>query len=272
LWKLIANAFAPVLPLTKEREKEGVMFKTAGDMRYVQFMHQLHAKMIFDWYLEIGCRGGRIFEPVRSKTIAVDPYFSIERNVIGAKPSLFMMQQTSDAFFESGFLKQAGIKLSFSFLDGMHLFEFLLRDFMNVEKMSKSASVIAMHDCCPFSYEMTTRDLDAIPAKAWTGDVWKLLPILRKYRPDLKITVLGCRPTGLVLVSNLSPRSGVLAKHYDEILAEWTDVTLEEYGAEKFYDAIEYTDCKTFITDGFPIFSDIRKPIEDVVEPVYITP
>lgn len=248
------------------------MFKPAGDMRYVQFMHRLHSKMVFDWYMEIGCRGGRVFEPVRSKTIAVDPYFSIERNVVGAKPALFIMQQTSDTFFESGFLQQARIKLSFSFLDGMHLFEFLLRDFMNTEKASSKGGVIALHDCCPFSYEMTTRDLDAMPSRAWTGDVWKLLPILRKFRPDLEITVLGCRPTGLVLISNLSPHSTVLDKYYDEIIAEWTDVTLEDYGAARFYDAIDYVDCRKFIEQDYPIFKDIRLPPESVVEPVYVTP
>lgn len=100
------------------------------------------------------------------------------------------------------------IKLSFSFLDGMHLFEFLLRDFIAAEKASGPNGVIAMHDCCPFSHEMTTRDLDNLPqgGGAWTGDVWKLIPILREYRPDLKLTVLNAAPTGLVFVSGLKPK------------------------------------------------------------------
>ena len=48
-------------------------------------MRQLHASAVFDWYLEVGCRNGLSFAPVRSKTIAVDPYFRIESNVINEK-------------------------------------------------------------------------------------------------------------------------------------------------------------------------------------------
>lgn len=102
--------------------------------------------MLFDWYLEVGCRSGRTFGPVRGKTIAVDPYFRIETNVIGPKPALHILQQTSDDFFASGFLKAMKIKLSFSFLDGLHLFEYLLRDFMGAEANSHKNGVIAMHD------------------------------------------------------------------------------------------------------------------------------
>jgi len=53
----------------------------------------------------------------------------------------------------------------------------------------------------------------------WTGDVWKVLPVLKQYRKDLSITLLDCAPTGLVLVSNLNPESTVLADAYNDIAA-----------------------------------------------------
>ena len=112
------------------------MFKQAKGFRYGQFMGRLHRQFLFDWYLEVGCRKGRVFAPVRGKTIAVDPFFLIETNVVTTKPQLHIFQQTSDDFFQNGFLEAMKIKLSFSFLDGMHLFEFLLRDFMAAEKAS----------------------------------------------------------------------------------------------------------------------------------------
>ncbi len=32
----------------------------------------------------------------------------------------------------------------------------------------------------------------------WTGDVWKLIPILQRYRPDLQLTLFDAPPSGLV--------------------------------------------------------------------------
>ena len=135
-------------------------YRRLSGQRYADFLAALHQAMTFDWYLEIGCRAGRTFAPVRGNTIAVDPFFKAEGNIISAKRRLFVFQETSDEFYSHGFLKKNGIELSFSFLDGMHLFEFLLRDFMNTEANSTPDGVIAMHDCVPFHAGMLTRDLE----------------------------------------------------------------------------------------------------------------
>jgi hypothetical protein len=245
--------------------------RRAGGRRYRAFLADLHARMVFDWYLEIGCRKGESFAPVRSRTIAVDPFFRIDTNVIGSKPALLIFQTTSDAFFESGFLKPQGIRLSFSFLDGMHLFEYLLRDFINTEAHSDPAGVIAMHDCVPFSVAMTTRDLDNLPKGAWTGDVWKLIPILRQYRPDLKVTVLDCPPSGLVLVSGLDPENRVLSENMDRILGEYAP-GIEEYGVQRFADGFDFTSAAGYAAAGFPDFAAIARNPTEVAQPVKVTP
>lgn len=248
------------------------MFNRPNDIRYVRFLRQLHASVLFDWYMEIGCRSGKTFAPVRGRTIAVDPYFQVDTNVIGPKPALHVFQQTSDAFFASGFLSAAKIKPGFSFLDGMHLFEYLLRDFMNTEKHSHPDGVIALHDCCPFTHDMTTREIDPRPTGAWTGDVWKIIPILQQMRPDLKITVLGCKPTGLVLVSNLNPKSRVLSSNYDALLRDWTQVTLEDYGTERFFGSFDFVPCAEIASDGFAIFDKVRLSEDSALTPTYVTP
>ncbi len=69
------------------------MFNRATGRNYARFLDALHATHLFDWYMEIGCRTGRTFGPVRGKTIAVDPYFRVQTNVIGAKPALHIFQQ-----------------------------------------------------------------------------------------------------------------------------------------------------------------------------------
>ena len=174
------------------------MYVKPMGMPYYRFLSRLHASTLLDWYLEVGCREGLSFAPVVGKTIAVDPFFRAEINIINRKPELHVFQAKSDDFFASGFLARNGIRLSAAFLDGMHLFEYLLRDFMNTEAQSDPKGVIMLHDCVPYSFEMTTRDLENLPKGSWTGDVWKLIPILQAWRPDLMLTVLDCRPTGLV--------------------------------------------------------------------------
>ena len=154
----------------------------------------------------------------------------------------------------------------------MHLYEYLLRDVMNTEADSDPNGVILLHDCVPFGFGMTTRDLQNLPRRfgsggpgrlvpkdwqpraPWTGDVWKLIPILQKWRPDLKLTVLDCAPTGLVCLSNLAPDNRVLRENYDAICAEFDEVDLEGYGSERFFASFEMTRAEDCARDGFPLF------------------
>lgn len=248
------------------------MLRKASGQKYQRFLSQLHAATLFDWYLEIGCRTGTTFAPVRSKTIAVDPFFRVETNVIGPKPQLHIFQTTSDDFFASRFLARNEIRLSFAFLDGMHLVEYLLRDFMNAEAASTAHSVIAMHDCVPFDDAMTVRDHTTRIMRAWTGDVWKLIPILQEYRPDLRIEVLDCHPTGLVLVSNLNPESRVLPNAYDDILARYDGVTLADWGHDRFNDSFDLVDARAYSAAGFPAFAAVKLDDSAALSPTLVSP
>ena len=246
-------------------------FRRATGLNYRKFFRRLHRQRLFDWYLEIGCRSGGVFRSVRSKTIAVDPFFKITDDVMGEKPELHIMQKTSDAFFASGFLDACGIRLSLTFIDGMHLFEYLLRDFMNAERASSPDGVIAMHDCCPFGYAMCTRDLENLPKAAWTGDVWKLLPILRQYRPDLRIDVLDCPPTGLVVVSGLDPGNRVLFDAYDDIVDAWRDVTLEAWGLDRFNAQFTFVEALDYLR-ATDVFDKVTLDPAAHVPPSYASP
>jgi hypothetical protein len=246
-------------------------FRRATGLSYRRFFRRLHAARLFDWYLEVGCREGKIFSEVRGKTIAVDPFFRIAGDVMGVKPALHLFQTTSDAFFAGGFLARSGIALSVTFLDGMHLFEFLLRDLINAEAASRPDGVILMHDCCPFSHAMCTRDLDALPKGAWTGDVWKLIPILKVWRPDLRVDVLDCQPTGLVVLSNLDPGSRVLADAYAEIVADWRDRDLAVYGLDRFNADFTFADAETFLRTT-AIFDSLTLDPESQPLPVFASP
>lgn len=248
------------------------MFLKPSGIHYQRFLRHLHLACLYDWYLEIGCRSGESFAPVRSKTIAVDPFFRAEINIIGKKPALHVFQQTSDDFFASDFLERNAIRLGLAFLDGMHLFEFLLRDFMNTEAAMSPAGVIMLHDCVPYGPEMTTRDLENLPEVSWTGDVWKLIPILQRWRPELRVTVLDCRRTGLVCVSGLDPENRVLAENYDQIVAEFSGLDLESFGVERFFGSFEMVNAQAERRAGYPLFRPASVSEEMALEPVHVTP
>ena len=248
------------------------MFLKPSGMSYARFLSALHETCLFDWYLEVGCRAGRSFAPVRSKTIAVDPFFQAEINIIGKKPALHIFQQTSDDFFASGFLGRNGIGLGLAFLDGMHLFEFLLRDFINTEAAMAPGGVILLHDCVPFDAEMTTRDLDNLPTRAWTGDVWKLIPILQAWRPELQVTVLDCQPTGSVAVSGLDPENRVLLANYERIVGDFSDMSIETFGVKRFFASFEMASGRAERRAGFPRFRAASLAPDLALEPRAVTP
>lgn len=248
------------------------MYVKPNGLQYRRFLAALHSRHIFDWYLEVGCRSGESFAPVRSKTIAVDPYFRAEINIIGKKPALHVFQTTSDDFFASGFLARNDIRLGLAFLDGMHLFEFLLRDFINTEARMDPKGVIMLHDCVPYGQRMTRRDLDNLPDGPWTGDVWKLIPILQQWRPDLQLTVLDCHPTGLVCVSGLDPANRVLAERYDDIVAAFIGTDIKAFGVERFFASFDYTSARLVARKGFQLFRPVVLPEAAALEPVPVTP
>lgn len=234
-------------------------FQRANGLGYRRFLRALHDQVEFEWYMEIGCRTGQSLAPVTGATIAVDPHFSVNSDLIADKPVLHIFQQTSDAFFESGFLERNGIVLGFSFLDGMHLIDYLIRDFIGTERASASGSLIAIHDCCPFSHGMTTRDLNSLPKGAWTGDVWKIIPILQRYRPDLRIDVLDCRKTGLVVISNLDSGNTTLQDNYDRILTEYKELELSDFGPERFFNSFAFKPAAEIINSDFALFRSAER-------------
>jgi hypothetical protein len=60
----------------------------------------------------------------------------------------------------------------------------------------------------------------------WCGDTWKVVPCLRRFRPDLQLLTIPTHPSGLTLVAGLDPHSGVLADRFDEAVAAFIDAPL----------------------------------------------
>ena len=55
----------------------------------------------------------------------------------------------------------------------------------------------------------------------WTGDTWKLVCCLKAFRPDLEVSTIAVKNTGLAIIRNLDPSNRVLFDRYDEALAQF---------------------------------------------------
>ena len=92
-----------------------------------------------------------------------------------------MFALTSDDFFAQQDVRSAfgGRALDLAFIDGMHRFEFALRDFINIERLCSANSVILMHDCYPLDARTAQRERQT---GFWSGDIWRLVMLLREQR------------------------------------------------------------------------------------------
>jgi hypothetical protein len=224
---------------------------------YFQTLSALHGRLAPTTYFEIGTLHGETLKLARCASVAVDPQFQLTVDVQADKPFCRLFEETSDDFFAGHDLTDVlGARVDLAFLDGLHAFAFLLRDFMNTERHCHSGAMVVMHDCLPRDVAMTGDCARTSgPAKYrtyWTGDVWKMVPVLRKWRPDLQLTCLDSSPTGLVICTNLEPASRVLADAYDEIVAEWARVSLAAYGLDRLFAEAEVQSAEGWLNDMAP--------------------
>jgi hypothetical protein len=99
----------------------------------------------------------------------------------------------------------------------MHLAEFALRDFMNVERFTTPASVVVFDDMLPRDVDEAARDRHT---KSWTGDVYKVPQALRRLRSDLVLIDVATKPTGTSIVLLPDRHSRVLLEHYDTLVTD----------------------------------------------------
>ncbi len=194
---------------------------TSGGAPYLEILDALHKQLEPSLYLEIGVRNGNSLRLANCESIAIDPAPAGDVN-IAEDVTLFAIP-SDDFFYDYGDSAIKG-EIDFAFIDGMHLFENVLRDFMHVEKYSKKDAVIAIDDIFPNHPAQATRDRKT---RVWTGDVWKIVECLKRYRPDLTLTTIDSNPTGLLLVSGLDPQNRILWDMYNPIVREFSNETYD---------------------------------------------
>jgi Methyltransferase domain len=212
------------LAIDKDNFRAHTLWCTAslpGD-GYMTILDRIHYHLQPLTYVEIGVETGRTLALAQPGTtsIGIDPQPRLAHPI----PDLGrVFVETSDAFFAQHDLSSelGGRPVDLAFLDGMHRFDFALRDFVNIERYCTPQSTCLVHDCLPLDENTSGPNRRT---RFWTGDVWKLILCLKKHRPDLEVHTVATAPTGLAIIRGLDPGSTVLRDRMDRIREEFEDL------------------------------------------------
>jgi hypothetical protein len=189
---------------------------------YFRILERIQEHLRPRTYVEIGVSEG---ESIRlagpgTRAIGVDPNPRVKFEL---GPHVRIVAETSDDFFAHHDVRAelGGLPIDLAFIDGMHQFEFALRDFVNIEALCTPGSTIVIHDTYPLDERTAERER---VTGFWSGDIWRLVLLLRKHRPDLAVHTVATYPTGLTVVRNLDPGSRYLRDRLDEVIREYLAV------------------------------------------------
>ena len=149
--------------------------------RRYDIINKIIIKKNYTSYLEIGCFKDETFNQINiKKKIGVDP-------VSGGN-----LRMTSDQFFNDN-----KDKFDLIFIDGLHVYEQVIKDIFNSIKVLKENGVILVHDCLPRKlwYQTPTRMSDT-----WNGDVWKAIVECRTLENIDTYTCLADEGIGVIKV------------------------------------------------------------------------
>ena len=149
--------------------------------RRYDIINKIIIKRNYTSYLEIGCFKDETFNQINiKKKIGVDP-------ISGGN-----LRMTSDKFFIEN--KE---KFDLIFIDGLHVYEQVIKDIFNSIKVLKENGIILVHDCLPRKlwYQTPTRMSDT-----WNGDVWKAIVECRTLENIDTYTCLADEGIGVIKV------------------------------------------------------------------------
>ncbi|WP_323696938.1 class I SAM-dependent methyltransferase [Thiorhodovibrio litoralis] len=208
-------------------------------MQYHEWLDWFHCSLKPTTYLEIGVESGQSLGQAQppTKCIGIDPAPTINADLT-AWTKIF--SQSSDDFFHAHDVNElfGGEKFDLCFIDGYHSFDQALRDFINAEANAHENSVILLHDIFPLEEITASRERKT---QFWTGDTWKIIPLLKEQRPDLSIVTIPTFPSGLAVVTNLDPKATAKNKEFSDLVDKWTSKDYRDYAdtMPKHLNAIE---------------------------------
>jgi Glycosyltransferase 61 len=171
-------------------------------------------------YVEFNTTDGKLFSHLQCPCIGIGEHYEIKSSI---KIPLKLFRCKTIQFFEKYKLYELleNSTLSCSFIDHAHHFEDVLKNFIELEKASNNLTLVALDNVLPRSGEEASR---VRVIDRWMGDVWKIVLVLREYRPDLKIVVIDDRGTGLIFITNLDSQSTTLQDSLNEIIKKYIEL------------------------------------------------
>ena len=214
IYNRMSDAYALVSSDWGGTEEENYCY---GDRHKHDILSELHQKLQPKFYLEIGVDEGLSLSLAQCQAIGIDPrpQLNLQKPL---QKNAQIITASSDAFFRDQASEYLKTSPDIVFIDGMHLFEFALLDFMNVECFASPSTLVVIDDVHPCH---PTQALRQRRSNSWTGDIWKLHAILSEYRPDLHIVDINASTTGLLLIWGLDSKSSVLHDHYNAIVDKY---------------------------------------------------
>ena len=177
-------------------------------------------------YLEIGCNENKLFDSVYiDNKIGVDP-------IRGGNIRL-----TSDEFF-----KNNKKKFDLIFIDGLHEYQQVRKDFINSYNSLKPNGYILLHDMHPrYIYEEYTPKIN----NTWTGDCWKLAYELSLQKYKMQIIMIDF---GIGIFKNLGKKFELNDDNFKKIKKLDFNFFYENY---KLFDTISLSEFKKAIKDKY---------------------
>ena len=189
-------------------------------MRRHEFLQGLHQHLRPRNYVETGIQKGLSLQLSRVPSIGIDPAFSVIAEV---RTDVHLARTSSDEFFarKHPLAHLPSKVVDLAFIDGMHLAEYALRDYLAIERFTAPTSVLVFDDMLPKTVLMAARYREADERTrrgAWTGDVYKAAQALRDMCPDLIVIEVDTTPTGVVVVLLPDSSRGGVLPGYDDWL------------------------------------------------------
>jgi len=185
----------------------------AGTSPSYDLLSRLHQLLKPRFYAEVGVAYGTSLIMAQCPSLGIDPAPELTVELTDRHR---LCRTTSDDFFFLTDEPSSVVDLDLAYVDGMHQIEFAMRDFMYMERLSHPGTVIVIDDIYPAHPLQGERIRQS---RYWTGDIWKIINLLRSARPDLVLLPMNTSPTGSLIVVGCDPTSDVLWEKYDVLMA-----------------------------------------------------
>jgi len=168
--------------------------------------------MKYKSYMEIGVASGSTWKKIVSDTkIAIDPRFAFDWKG-SALTGEYLYEMTSDEYFR---ILPRSIEVDIAFIDGLHTFDQVLKDILNVISILSPNGVILLDDTVPIDeFSAMTDQFTAVASRkavmgssahiSWHGDVYKSLFFINDFmmRWDFATIINDGNPQTLLWRSN----------------------------------------------------------------------